>query len=77
MEHLFTQCPFTVTLYNQIKKWCKNYDINLPSLEREAIIYGVIPCNSKNVIINLCITLFKKIVFMVGITNKLFLCPLI
>ena len=30
VEHLFTQCPFTVTLYNQIKQWCKNYDINLP-----------------------------------------------
>ena len=63
VKYLFLYCPFVVTIYNQIKQWCTNFNVHMPNLESQSIIYGILPCPPENELVNLLIMLFKKLVF--------------
>ena len=61
--HLFVQCSYAVTLYNNIKHWLAGYSIYLPELESTYIIYGILPYNSSNALENLLLVLYKQLLF--------------
>ena len=61
VKHLFLYSLFVVTIYNQIKQYCTNFNVHMPNLESQSIIYGIVPCTPE--LVNLLIILFKKLVF--------------
>ena len=63
MEHLFCECPVSVTLFMQIKTWRNNLGIKLPDMNYSNIIIGVLPCTGINMLINHIIMMFKQILF--------------
>ena len=57
--HLFVQCSYAVTLYNNIKHWLAG----LPDLESTYIIYGILPYSLSNALENLLLVLYKHLLF--------------
>ena len=63
IEHLFCECPVSITLYMQIKEWCQEMHINFPEIIPSNILFGIILCSGDNILINNFILLFKQIFF--------------
>ena len=53
----------TKTLYYQINEWSSCYNIELPDINKSCISYGILPCNESNILQNVLILLFKKLVY--------------
>ena len=61
--HIFCECIVTKTLYYQINEWSSCYNIELPDKNKSCIRYGILPCNESNILQNVLILLFKKLVY--------------
>ena len=59
LTHLFCECYKPNTLYKQIQEWCKSLSINLPDMNPLIILYGIIPLNKQNILLNHLIMLYK------------------
>ena len=62
-EHLFVDCPVAITLYCQIREWCRTMSLELPDRNKSTIMYGVPPDNIQNILINHILLLYKMILF--------------
>ena len=62
ISHLFCQCHRSVTLYVQIREWCRQYDLNLPKLNTENVLIGYTSESDCNLIINHILLIYKWVV---------------
>ena len=62
LTHLFCECYKPITLYKQIQEWCKS---------PLTILYGIIPLNKQNILLNHLIMLYKITVYKAKGNKKL------
>jgi hypothetical protein len=63
LEHLFCECSITKTFYLSIREWCKTFNVKLPQMNITTILYGFLPPNINNALVNSLILLYKQIVY--------------
>ena len=59
IEHLFCHCTVVITFYQQIQEWASNLLEPAPCI----LLYGVVPWNKDNALVNHIILIYKQILY--------------